>query len=234
MQRFTGKVVLVSGAGSGIGAAVASAFTDEGATVVASDLAGLDVVLDVTSASSCADAVAWTLEQHGRLDVLCNVAGIGISHPIGSFPESDWQRIFDINLHGTFRLSQAALPALLADGGGCIVNLASVSGLRGSPYNAGYAASKAAQISLTKSMAVELAKSGVRVNAVAPSAVATPFLDTFTLPEDADLGLLTRAAAPMGVVLDAEEVAAAVLYLASEEAKHVTGTILVLDGGASA
>lgn len=233
MTRFTGKVVLVSGAGSGIGAAIAAAFTTEGATVVATDLDGTDVVCDVTSMDSCHEAVMATLDRHGRLDVLCNVAGIGISHPIGAFPLEDWQRIFDVNLHGTFRLSQAALPALL-DGGGCIVNLASVSGLRGSPYNAAYAASKAAQISLTRSMAVELAKTGVRVNAVAPSAVATPFLDTFTLPPDADLGLLTRAAAPMGVVLDVEEVAAAVRYLASEDAKHMTGTILVLDGGASA
>lgn len=233
MTRFTEKVVLVSGAGSGIGAAVTAAFRAEGATVVATDVQGAELECDVTSMDSCHEAVMTTLDRHGRLDVLCNVAGIGISHPIGSFPLEDWQRIFDINLHGTFRLSQAALPALL-DGGGCIVNLASVSGLRGSPYNAAYAASKAAQISLTRSMAVELARSGVRVNAVAPSAVDTPFLAGFSLPDAADLGLLTRAAAPMGVVLDAEEVAAAVLYLASADAKHMTGTILVLDGGASA
>lgn len=233
MDRFSGKVALVSGAGSGIGKAIAARLAADGATVVATDVHGLPDVCDVTDAASCSAAVEATLERHGRLDVLCNVAGIGIAHAIGEFPEADWQRIFDINLHGTLRLSQAALPALL-DSKGSIVNLASVSGLRGSPYNAGYAASKAAQISLTKSMAVELAKTGVRVNAVAPSAVDTPFLTGFRLPEYADLGLVGRAASPMGVVLDAEEVAAAVAYLASDDAKHMTGTVLVLDGGASA
>ena len=232
MDRVSGKVALVSGAASGIGKAVAEHLAAEGATVVATDLAG-DVVCDVTSMDSCRAAVATTLERHGRLDILCNVAGIGISHPITDFPVEDWKRIIDINLTGTFQLSTAALPALL-DGGGCIVNLASVSGLRGSPYNAAYAASKAAQISLTKSMAVELAKSGVRVNAVAPSAVMTPFLTGFSLPDDADLGLVARASAPMGIVLEADEIAAAVLYLCSEDAKSITGSTLVIDGGASA
>jgi meso-butanediol dehydrogenase/(S,S)-butanediol dehydrogenase/diacetyl reductase len=232
MDQFGGRVALVSGAASGIGAAVASRLAADGATVVATDLAG-DVVCDVTSMDSCRAAVATTLERHGRLDILCNVAGIGISHPITDFPVEDWQRIIDINLTGTFQLSTAALPALL-DGGGCIVNLASVSGLRGSPYNAAYAASKAAQISLTRSMAVELAKRGVRVNAVAPSSVLTPFLTGFALPDDADMGLLARAAPPMGVVLQPDEVAAAVAYLCSDEARSVTGTVLTIDGGASA
>src|SRR4051812_5386846 len=232
MDRFRGRVALVSGAASGIGKAIADRLVAEGATVVASDLTG-DVVCDVTSMASCYAAVATTLERHGQLDILCNVAGIGISHPITDFPVEDWKRIIDINLTGTFQLSTAALPALL-DGGGCIVNLASVSGLRGSPYNAAYSASKAAQISLTKSMAVELAKQGVRVNAVAPSSVLTPFLTGFSLPEDADMGLLARAAPPMGVILQPDEVAAAVAYLCSDDARSITGTVLVIDGGASA
>jgi meso-butanediol dehydrogenase/(S,S)-butanediol dehydrogenase/diacetyl reductase len=232
MDRFRGRVALVSGAASGIGKAIADRLTDEGATVVASDLTG-DVVCDVTSMDSCRAAVATTLERHGQLDILCNVAGIGISHAITDFPVEDWKRIIDINLTGTFQLSTAALPALL-DGGGCIVNLASVSALRGSPYNAAYAASKAAQVSLTRSMAVELAKQGVRVNAVAPSAVVTPFLTGFSLPDDADLALVSRASAPMGVLLEAGEVAAAVAYLCSDDAKSITGSVLVIDGGASA
>lgn len=233
MDRFSGQVALVSGAGSGIGKAVAQRLGDEGATVVATDLDGTEITCDVTSMDSCHEAVMATLDRHGKLDILCNVAGIGIAHPITNFPVDDWRRIIDINLTGTFQLSTAALPALL-DGGGCIVNLASVSGLRGSPYNAAYAASKAAQLSLTKSMAVELAKRGVRVNAVAPSSVLTPFLTGFSLPDDADLGLVARAAPPMGVVLDPAEVAAAVAYLCSEEAKSITGSTLVIDGGASA
>lgn len=222
----------MSGAASGIGKAIAERLAADGAEVVATDLSG-EVVCDVTSLESCRAAVATTLERHGRLDILANVAGIGISHPIGEFPVDDWRRIIDVNLTGTFQLSQAALPALL-DAGGCIVNLASVSGLRGSPYNAAYAASKAAQISLTKSMAVELAKQGVRVNAVAPSAVDTPFLSGFSLPEYADLALVGRASPPMGKVLDVDEVAAAAAYLCSDDAASITGTVLVIDGGASA
>src|SRR6187431_1765138 len=147
MNRLEDRVALVSGAASGIGKAVAERLAAEGATVVASDLHG-DVVCDVTSMPSCQAAVAHVVERHGRLDVLCNVAGIGIAHPITDFPVADWQRMFDVNVTGTFQLSTAALPALL-ESRGCIVNLASVSGLRGSPYNAAYAATKAAQISLT-------------------------------------------------------------------------------------
>jgi NAD(P)-dependent dehydrogenase (short-subunit alcohol dehydrogenase family) len=238
MERFSGRVALVSGSGSGIGRAVAERLTADGATVVGCDIAvgeteRGDVECDVTSMDACHAAVMDTLDRHGRLDVLCNVAGIGISHPIGSFPVADWRRIFDVNLHGTFQLSQAALPALL-EAKGCIVNLASVSALRGSPYNAAYSASKAAQISLTKSMAVELAAHGVRVNAVAPSAVDTPFLTGFSLPDDADLALLARAAPPLTGLVDAADVAGAVAYLASDEARSVTGAVLVIDRGASA
>jgi meso-butanediol dehydrogenase/(S,S)-butanediol dehydrogenase/diacetyl reductase len=233
VTRFSGRIALVSGSGSGIGAAVAGRLRYEGATVVGADLRGGDVTCDVTSSDDCHAAVRHVLDAHGRLDVLCNVAGIGISHPIASFPPADWRRIFEVNLHGTFQLSQAALPALL-ETSGCIVNLASVSALRGSPYNAAYSASKAAQISLTRSMAVELAKSGVRVNAVAPSAVDTPFLAGFSLPEGADLDLLVRAAPPMGGVVDPDDVAGAVAYLASDEARSVTGAVLVMDRGASA
>ena len=233
MTRFLDKIALVSGSGSGIGKAVAGRLRDEGATVVGADLQGGDLTCDVTSMDDCHTAVMHVLDRHGRLDVLCNVAGIGIAHPIASFPPSDWRRIFEVNLHGTFQLSQAALPALL-ESKGCIVNLASVSALRGSPYNAAYSASKAAQLSLTRSMAVELAKSGVRVNAVAPSAVDTPFLAGFSLPEEADLDLMVRAAPPMGGVVDPADVAGAVAYLASDEARSVTGAVLVMDRGASA
>jgi meso-butanediol dehydrogenase/(S,S)-butanediol dehydrogenase/diacetyl reductase len=177
--------------------------------------------------------VAGVLADHGRLDVLVNVAGIGFARMLADVTPDEWRTIIDVNLTGTFLLSRSALPALLATKG-TIVNMASVAGLRATPYNAAYCASKGGVIMLTKSMAIELAKAGVRVNAVCPASVDTDFLRNFELPDGADLALLTRAASPMGRVLDPAEVAAAVAYLASDEAATVSGTTLVLDGAATA
>jgi NAD(P)-dependent dehydrogenase (short-subunit alcohol dehydrogenase family) len=235
MARFAGKVALVSGAASGIGAAVALRLADEGATVVRSDVAhgAVDVVCDVRDPSSCAAAVAHVLERHGRLDVLTNVAGIGMSRLIGDMALEDWREVIDVNLTGTFLLSQSALPALL-DAKGVIVNMGSVAGLRATPYNAAYCASKGGVIMLTKSMAIELAKAGVRVNAVCPGSVDTPFLRNFRLPDGADMSLFARASSPMGRLIDPAEVAAAVAYLASDDAATVSGTTLVIDGAATA
>jgi NAD(P)-dependent dehydrogenase (short-subunit alcohol dehydrogenase family) len=141
--------------------------------------------------------------------------------------------VLDVNLTGTFLLSQAAL-APLREARGAIVNLASAAGIQATPYNAAYCASKAGVIQLTRSMALELASSGVRVNAVCPASVDTPFLRGFALPDDADLQLLTRSVSPMGRLIEPAEVAAAVAYLASDDAANVNGTTLVIDGGASA
>jgi NAD(P)-dependent dehydrogenase (short-subunit alcohol dehydrogenase family) len=235
MQRFEERVALVSGAAGGIGASVAERLTAEGAAVVAADLhppAG-GVVCDVTDPDAVTSAVAETLRRHGRLDVLANVAGIGKARRIGDLPVAEWRRIIDVNLTGTFLLSQAALPALI-ETKGTIVNMASVAGIRATPYNAAYCASKGGVIMLTKSMALELAASGVRVNAVCPAAVDTPFLRTFGLPEDADTRLLSRSTSPMGRVIDPGEVAAAVAYLASDDAATVSGTTLVIDGASTA
>ncbi|MGO8870060.1 MAG: SDR family NAD(P)-dependent oxidoreductase [Acidimicrobiales bacterium] len=235
MQRLDGRVALVSGAARGIGAAVADRLADEGAVVVRSDLTDTPggIVCDVTDPRSVTAAVAGVLERHGRLDVLANVAGIGISRRIGDVTLDEWRRVLDVNLTGTFLLCQAALPALL-ETRGTIVNMASVAGLRATPYNAAYCASKGGVIMLTKSMALELAAAGVRVNAVCPASVDTPFLRNFQLPEGADMALLTRSASPMGRLIDAAEVAAAVAYLASSDAATVSGTTLVIDGAATA
>ena len=234
MARFEGKVALVSGAARGIGAAVAQRLTDEGATVVRSDIGdGVDIVCDVRDPASCAQAMAFVLERHGRLDVLANVAGIGISRLIGELSPEEWRAVIDVNLTGTFLLSQAALPALI-DTKGVIVNMGSVAGLRATPYNAAYCASKGGVIMLTKSMAIELAKAGVRVNAVCPGSVDTAFLRNFRVPEGADMSLLARAASPMGRLIEPAEVAAAVAYLASDDAATVSGTTLVIDGAATA
>jgi NAD(P)-dependent dehydrogenase (short-subunit alcohol dehydrogenase family) len=235
MTRFEGRVALVSGAASGIGAAVADRLEQEGALVVRGDLvesAGT-VVCDVSDAGSCAATVHDVLAAHGRLDILANVAGIGFGRRIGEVTPEEWRRVIDVNLTGTFLLSQAALTPLL-EARGSIVNMASVAGLRATPYNAAYCASKGGVIMLTKSMALELARDGVRVNAVCPASVDTPFLRGFTLPDGADLALLSRSASPMGRVIDVAEVAAAVAYLASDDAATITGTTLVIDGGATA
>ncbi|HEX3563895.1 MAG TPA: SDR family oxidoreductase [Acidimicrobiales bacterium] len=235
MGRFDGRVALVSGAASGIGLAVSDKLEHEGAVVVRSDIhpvAG-GIVCDVREASSCAAAVASVLGDHGRLDILANVAGIGISRTIQDLDPAQWRDIIEVNLTGTFLLSQSALPALL-ETKGTIVNMGSVAGLRATPYNAAYCASKGGVIMLTKSMAIELAKAGVRVNAVCPASVDTPFLRGFELPEGADMSLLTRASSPMGRMIDPAEVAAAVAYLASDDAATISGTTLVIDGAATA
>jgi meso-butanediol dehydrogenase/(S,S)-butanediol dehydrogenase/diacetyl reductase len=235
MGRLDGRVALVSGAASGIGRAVSDRLADEGAVVVDCDITERPggIVCDVTDQAACEAAVAAAVSRHGRLDILANVAGIGIARLIGEVTADEWRRVIDVNLTGTFLLSQAALPALL-DTKGTIVNMGSVAGLRATPYNAAYCASKGGVIMLTKSMAIELARGGVRVNAVCPASVDTPFLRNFELPEGADMALLTRAASPMGRMIAPAEVAGAVAYLASDDAATISGTTLVIDGAATA
>lgn len=237
MERFAGKVALVSGGAGGIGSAVAGRLAAEGALVVRLDVLEPDggddlLTADITDPEACAQAVATVVDRHGHLDVVVNAAGIGGFWPITEVPPAEFQRIIAVNLTGAFLLSQAAVPALLAAQGN-IVNLASTAGLRATAYNAAYCASKGGLIMLTKSMAVELAAAGVRVNAVCPSAVDTPMLRGFALPEGAE-HLFARNASPMGRVLDAAEIATAVAYLASDDAAAVTGAAFVVDGGATA
>jgi len=235
MPNFDGLVALVSGAAGGIGAAVCDRLAEEGATVVGCDInpSPGGVACDVRDDMSCDSVVAGVLSDHGRLDILANIAGITRLSLIEDMTPEQWRTIVDVNLTGTFLLSRSALPALRKTRG-VIVNMASVAGLRATPYNAAYCASKGGVVMLTKSMAIELASSGVRVNAVCPGSVDTPMLRGFTIPDGADLPLLARAASPMGRVIDPAEVAAAVAYLASKEAATVSGTTLVIDGAASA
>ena len=235
MGRLDGRVALVSGAASGIGKAVSERLTAEGAVVAGCDVTEVpgSITCDVRDQDACIAAVATVVDRHGRLDILANVAGIGIARLIGELSADEWRQVIEVNLTGTFLLSQAALPELLASTG-TIVNMASVAGMRATPYNAAYCASKGGVIMLTKSMAIELAKAGVRVNAVCPASVDTPFLRNFQIPEGADMSLFTRAASPMGRMIDPAEVAAAVAYLASDDAATVSGTTLVIDGAATA
>lgn len=244
MERYEGRVALVTGAGSGIGRATAHRLVEEGATVLALDRSadGLaatkagaprpDAVAtlagDVSDPATAPAAVAAALELAGRLDLVVNGAGILRFEHTHEVELEHWQQILDVNLTGTFLLCQAALAALL-DGGGSIVNVASTSARFGHPWAAAYAASKGGVLALTHSLAVEYAKQGLRVNAVLPGSIDTPITGAFNLPDGADGRLLRRIMSPTGMA-GPEVVAAAIAYLGSSDAHHVNGAELRIDG----
>ena len=233
-MRFAGKVALVTGAASGIGAATAALFAAEGATVVGLDVAEADGVqrCDVTDRGQVEAAVTRAIAEHGGIDVLANVAGI---IRFGRFPDltpDQWQLQLDVNVTGPYHLSQVALPSLL-ERRGSIVNVASVAGLRGQAYSAGYCASKAALVMLTRALAVELADTGVRVNCVCPGTVMTPLILEVgeKMPAGLDPVLMARLNGVMPGLIEPSEVAESIAYLASDAARSVTGIALPLDLG---
>ena len=245
MRRFDGKVVMVTGAGSGIGRATAVRFASEGARVSASDVnaEGLAAtmgmlegpghhsqVLDVSQAQACRDAVAATVADCGRLDVLCNIAGFAGAYHLHEVTEEFWQRMIAVNLSGVFFMCQAAMPHLLQTRGN-IVNMASSAAIVGQVYNAAYCASKGGVNLLTKALAVEFASRGVRVNAVCPGGVNTALTQNFRVPEDPDLALFSRLSSLVQPMAEPGEIAGAVAYLASDEARFITGDSLTIDGG---
>jgi NAD(P)-dependent dehydrogenase (short-subunit alcohol dehydrogenase family) len=247
MGRFDGRVVLVTGSGSGIGAATAARLAEEGASVVCADVnseaaattakeigdhAGW-VACDVADPSSAAAAVAAALDAHGRLDVLANVAGIGRLDHTTDVTYDDWRRIIDVNLGGVFFMSQAAIPHLLETKGN-IVSVASVSGIRGGAYQAAYSASKGGVISLTRSLAVEYTKRGLRVNCVCPGGVKTPIIKGFRVPDDADWDLITRMDLVPGHFADPSDIASVLAFLASDDARNISGEAVVADLGMTA
>ena len=232
------RVVLVTGGEGGIGRAVRAAFERLGDTVVTADLGGGDVRADVRVVADCDRMVAETVAAHGRIDVLVCTAGVWTEGPSESVSEADWDRTIDVNLKGTFFACRAAIPHLVASGG-CIVNVASDYGLVGGPGAVAYSASKFGVNGLTRALAVELAPRGVRVNAVCPNDVDTPMLrgQAAASPDpDAYLARL-RSHLPQGErgrFLRPEEVAAAIVFLASAEAAPITGACLPLDWGVTA
>ena len=243
-QRLTGKVALITGGASGIGAAHVRVFVQAGAQVVAGDVqekmgesvaegvraAGGDAVfvrLDVTSPEDWARAVATAVERYGKLTSLVNNAGI--YHPGGVQDETmaGWQKMIAINQTGPWLGMKAAMPELLKTGNASIVNISSLFGIIGSPGSFSYHATKAAVRLMSKSAGLEYAKRGVRVNSIHPGQIQTPILGDITPEMDRAI----KAAIPMGRVGDPEDIAYGSLYLCSDEARYVTATEMVIDGG---
>jgi meso-butanediol dehydrogenase/(S,S)-butanediol dehydrogenase/diacetyl reductase len=246
MRRFEGKVALVTGAASGIGRATVERLADEGAALCCVDVQadqveavaadararGADAdgrVCDVSDESAVAATVAACVARFGRLDVLCNVAGILRFHHAHEITTADWQRILAVNLTGTFFMCRAALPHLLATKGN-IVNVSSTAALSGQPWAAAYAASKGGVLALTKTLAIDYVKQGVRVNAVCPGDIATPIMQEFRMPEGANPKLIRRVMSPMGTGRP-EQVAGVIAMLASDDGSFVTGEYVRIDGG---
>jgi NAD(P)-dependent dehydrogenase (short-subunit alcohol dehydrogenase family) len=247
--RFSGKGALVTGAASGIGRATALRLAAEGATVVAADvdaerLATLAEEIDgesgsihtraadVSAAEAVDELVTSTVGTLGRLDVVVNVAGVLSFSHTHEHPLEEWDRLLAVNLTGTFLVCRASIPHLLGSRG-TIVNLASTAAHKGQPWSAAYVASKGGVLALTKALAVEYARAGLRVNSVSPGAIDTPIAEAFHVPDGADRKLLSRMM-PLDGFGSPEGIAAAVAYLASEEASHLNGADVVIDGAMTA
>lgn len=229
---LAGKVVVITGAGSGIGAACATRFAAEGAVVVGLDLKGADIVCDVSDRTQVDHAVAEILASLGGVDVLTCVAGITWVGHFEDITPDLWDRTFAVNVTGTYHLIQACLPSLRQRGGN-VVTVASVAGVAALPYQAAYAASKAAVIGLTRSLAVEYAGDLVRFNTVCPGTVNTPMVAEVakTLPPDLDPRPAMRMQGLMPGLIEPEEIAAAVVNLAGATSRSVTGAVLTIDRG---
>jgi NAD(P)-dependent dehydrogenase (short-subunit alcohol dehydrogenase family) len=249
-STLRGRTALITGASRGIGRAMAVLFAEQGANVIVTARTSdalADVVDEITTGGGHAVAVpadvmtddagevlvAQSLAAFGRLDVLVNNAGgNSFMSPVATMRFSGWQKIFALNLDSTVRIIQAALPSLVASGNGSIINVSSVTGLRGSPLMAHYGASKAAIISLTQSLAIEVATEGVRVNALVPGWIETDL--TEFLRADAGVEDTVIGRVPMGRWGTADEIARGALFLASDASSFMTGQSLVIDGGLSA
>jgi NAD(P)-dependent dehydrogenase (short-subunit alcohol dehydrogenase family) len=244
-ERLAGKVALVTGAAGGMGSVTAKLFAEEGAQVIATDLAPPDAPyaggvefteLDVRSSDQMRDVMAQASAAHGRLDILVNAAGIEIEKTIEETSEEEWDRLIDINLKGMFLACKFALPLLRQGGGGSIINFGSYDGFIADPKLAAYCASKGGVHALTKAIACDHGHEGIRCNAVCPGFIDTPMMQSFL----GDAGTTEtvadeiRRVTPMGRVGKPADVANMVLWLASDEAEFATGQLFVIDGGLSA
>ena len=237
MKRFTDKVALVTGAASGIGKATAQRLADEGAQVACLDVnadmgpaAALARTCDVGDPDQVAAAVAAVVDHFGKLDVVCNVAGILRADHTHELALEDWAKLIRINLTGTFLVCRAAIPHLLKTKGN-IVNTSSTAALGSHPWMAAYAASKGGILSMTRVLAVEYGKQGLRANCVCPGGIITPLHGQFKLPKGADPELL-RGAMPPVPYAGPEHAASVIAFLASDDARYINGAEIRADGGA--
>jgi NAD(P)-dependent dehydrogenase (short-subunit alcohol dehydrogenase family) len=245
MTDLTGKVALITGTSAGLGAATARLFAERGASVfgIARDAERMAKVfadvpggryasVDVTTPAACTQAVADCVSAFGRLDVLVNVAGFHRMRHTPTMSDEDWEQDLAVNLNGPFYLCRAALPHLLEVGGN-IVNVASIAGVEGEVYSAGYCAAKHGLVGLTRALAVEFTKAQLRVNVVCPGGMPTAQATEFEAPENADWDLIMRIASPRGF-MDTADVAKAIAFLASDDAAAVHGAVYRVDNGKGA
>jgi NAD(P)-dependent dehydrogenase (short-subunit alcohol dehydrogenase family) len=239
------RAVLVTGAASGIGAACAERFSREGARIAGFDLAKPAggpwrdaepfAIGDVRDELRVRDAVAETLRRFGRLDIVVNAAGVAGGGPVHALAADEWDRVVDVNLKGTYLVCKHALPPMLAQRSGSIVNVASVEGLEGTEGGSAYNASKGGVVLLTRNLAIDYGRRGIRANCICPGFIDTPMLRAvFGNPATRPLLDAAIAAHQLGRLGQPEEIAAAALFLASDDASFVTGHALAVDGGFTA
>lgn len=247
MKRFEDKAILVTGAGSGIGRATAQRLAEEGGRVACLDIDeanvaetvksiggdALALTCDISDEAQVAEAVATVVDKFGKLNVLVNVAGILRADKTHELSLDDWSRIINVNLTGTFLMCRAALPHLLEHKGSAIVNTASTAALGAHPWMAAYAASKGGIVSMSRTMAIEYAKAGLRVNCVCPGGVVTPLHGQFRMPSGVD-GMLLKRTLPIAEYGQPEQIAGAIAFLASDDAGYTNGEEIRIDGGALA